>query len=323
MQVEAIEACYKHKSQSGGMVATSKGQDKSGEPLGEGSGANTESCEQEKGNACGDDMPVDNGENKGDNVGKGCGVKTASDNLPQQLCVEQDTRTSCPEKMAVDKANNREANKVASTGDMEVDAGDNMEYVSAEDEGDDADYDYNAWDDYVRNDCLTDDDDDFEEGPGKGKSGGHSGGKGIRRSGPIGGRVSGKSALGRNQRSRGGGSKSNKNDSKRRRSNRFTDGESDYISTSRLYTKVTETEEGVDVVLVTPPKLKNQHTRVTGDNDDDDFVDPPIPPATAFHGGEAPSKSGENGASKKNKPNKCSNCFKEGHKKTTCKEVKP
>ncbi|KAJ4885624.1 hypothetical protein Rs2_35717 [Raphanus sativus] len=121
MQVEAIEACYKHKSQSGGMVATSKDQDKSGEPLGEGSGANTESCEQENGKACGDDMRVDNGENKGGNVGKSCGVKTASDNLPQQICVEQDTRTSCPEKMAVDRANNRDANKVASTGDMEVD----------------------------------------------------------------------------------------------------------------------------------------------------------------------------------------------------------
>ncbi|KAJ4885623.1 hypothetical protein Rs2_35716 [Raphanus sativus] len=52
-----------------------------------------------------------------------------------------------------------------------------MEDVSAEDESDDADYDYNAWDDYVRNDCVTDDDDDFEEGPGKEKSGGHSGGK--------------------------------------------------------------------------------------------------------------------------------------------------
>ncbi|KAG2323153.1 hypothetical protein Bca52824_016366 [Brassica carinata] len=119
MQVEAIEACYKRNSQSGGMVATSKDQDKSGEPLYEGSGANTESCEREKVNVCGDDMPVDNGENKEGNVEEGCRVNTASDNLPQQICIEQDTRTLCLAHMAADSGNNREANKVASTGDME------------------------------------------------------------------------------------------------------------------------------------------------------------------------------------------------------------
>ncbi|KAG2305291.1 hypothetical protein Bca52824_033942 [Brassica carinata] len=236
MEVEAIEACYKRNSQSGGMVATSKDQDKNGEPLDEGSGANTESCKQEKGNVCGDDMPVDNGEIKEGNVEEGCGVNTASDNLPQQICIEQDTRTLCVEQMAVDSGNNREANKVAATGDMEVDAGDNMEDFSAEDEGDDTDYDFNAWHDYVRNDCMTDDNDDFEEGPGKGKSCGQSGGNGIGRSGAIGGRGSGKSASGRNQRSGGGGSKSNKKDSKRRRSKDITDGGSYYISSSKSYT---------------------------------------------------------------------------------------
>ncbi|KAG2312238.1 hypothetical protein Bca52824_023795 [Brassica carinata] len=250
---------------------------------------------KKKGNVCGDDMPMDNGENKEGNVEERCGVNTASDNLPQQICIEQDTRTLCVDQMTVDRGNNGEANKVASTGDMKVDAGDNMEDVSAEDEGDDTDYDFNAWHDYVQNDCVTDDDDDLEEGPGKGKSCGKSGGNGIGRSGAIGGRGSGKSASGRNQRSGGGGSKSNKNDSKRRRSKDITDGGSYYISSSRSYTGVTETEEGVDVVLVTPPKSKNQHTRVTEDNDDDDeFVDHPIPPATAFEDGEALRKARDN-----------------------------
>ncbi|KAG2304862.1 hypothetical protein Bca4012_063979 [Brassica carinata] len=82
----------------------------------------------------------------------------------------------------------------------------------------------------VRNDCVTDD--DFEEGPGKGNGGGQLGGNGNRRSGAIGGRGLGsrKSASGRGERSSADGSKSNKNDSKRRRSTAITDAESDYIS---------------------------------------------------------------------------------------------
>ncbi|KAJ4876074.1 Uncharacterized protein Rs2_41092 [Raphanus sativus] len=154
MQVEAIEACYKRNSQSGSMVVTSKDQDKSGEPLEEGSGANTERCEQEKGNFCGDDIPVDNGENKEGNVKEGCRVNTVSDNLLHQICSEEDTRRVCLENMAVDSGNHREDNKVASTGDREVDAGDNMQEVSAEDEGDDTDYDYNVWHDYVLKNCV-------------------------------------------------------------------------------------------------------------------------------------------------------------------------
>jgi len=64
MEVQQIEERYKRNSQSGGMVATSKDQDKSGETLDDGSGANSENCEQEKGNVCGDDLAVDKRENK-------------------------------------------------------------------------------------------------------------------------------------------------------------------------------------------------------------------------------------------------------------------
>ncbi|CDY52195.1 BnaCnng22080D [Brassica napus] len=52
MEVQQIEERYKRNSLSGGMVATSKDQDKSGETLADGSGANSENCEQEKGNVC-------------------------------------------------------------------------------------------------------------------------------------------------------------------------------------------------------------------------------------------------------------------------------
>ncbi|WZZ70536.1 hypothetical protein YC2023_081906 [Brassica napus] len=329
MEVQQIEECYKRNSQSGGMVATSKDQDKSGETLDDRSGANSENCEQEKGIVCGDDLAVDNRENKG----------------------RQSRR-----RRRMENGNNGGAH----------------EDVAAEDEGDDIDYDYNGWHDYCRNDCVTDDDDNFVEGPGKGRSDGQSGGKGIRRPGGTG---AAKSACGKKQRSRGGGYISKNNDS----SVEITDLARDLRSPSRLDTEVTETEVGVDVVLVTPPQSKNKHTRVTEDNDDDAVVDTPIPQPAAFQGEEVLTKAGDNvsgtptdvgcapnqateavesgdicletppkqynthnrelededdvdppvtatiqgGGSKKYKPNKCSNCFKEGHKKTTCKEVKP
>ncbi|KAH0851301.1 hypothetical protein HID58_094819 [Brassica napus] len=192
-EVQQIEERYKRNSQSGGMVATSKDKDKSGETLDDGSGANSENCEQEKGNVCGDDLAV-----------------------------------------SVENGNNGGAHKD----------------VAAEDEGDDIDYDYNGWHDYCRNNCVTDDDDDFVEGPGKGRSGGQSGGKGIRYPGGTG---AAKSAC-----------------------------------------EVTETEVGVDVVLVTPPQSKNKHTRVIEDNDDDVVVDTPIPQPAAFQGEEVLTKAGDN-----------------------------
>ncbi|CAN6883615.1 unnamed protein product [Brassica oleracea] len=180
MEVQQIEERYKRNSLSGGMVATSKDQDKSGETLADGSGANSENCEQEKGNVCGDDLAVDNRENKEGKLEEGGAVKTAPDNLPQQICLIEDTRTLSVEQVSVENGNNGGAH----------------EDVAAEDEGDDSDYDYNGWHDYCRNDCVTDDDDDFVEGPGKGRSGGQSGGKGIWRPGGIGGTGAAKSAGG-------------------------------------------------------------------------------------------------------------------------------
>ena len=80
-------------------------------------------------------------------------------------------------------------------------------------------------------------------------------------------------ASGRGQRSSAtGGSKSTKKACIRRRSEVNTDEVRDYICTSRIaYTKKINTEEGIDVVLLTPPKPNNQHNRVL--EDDDDFVE--------------------------------------------------
>ncbi|KAL0655809.1 hypothetical protein Bca4012_076393 [Brassica carinata] len=71
MEVQQIEERYKRNSHSGVMVATSTDQDKSGETLADGSWANSENCEQEKGNVCGDDLAVDNRENKEGKVEEG------------------------------------------------------------------------------------------------------------------------------------------------------------------------------------------------------------------------------------------------------------
>ncbi|KAL0885724.1 hypothetical protein Bca101_009707 [Brassica carinata] len=295
MHVQAFEASLGVNSQSAAMVEKSKDKDKRGEPIEAGCGVNpdTESlphkknCEQDKEKVCVDDIAVDNGKNKEANVEEGWGVSSASDNLPQQICREQDRERVCAKNMAVDNGNNTETNVEASSGVVEVDRGGKMEDVMGEDEDNSPEYDYNHWHDYDRNDCLTDDDDDFEGGPAKGRSGGQGGVNGNRRSGASGGRGlwSGKAASGRGQRScAAGGSKSKKNPSKRRCSEDITDEASDYITSSRTgycpYTQETETDEGVDVVLVTPPKPKNKHNRVT--EDDDDFVERPIPESTEY-----------------------------------------
>ncbi|KAL0655381.1 hypothetical protein Bca4012_075965 [Brassica carinata] len=239
MEVQQIEECYKRNSQSGGMVATSKDQDKSGETLDDGSGANSENCEQEKGIVCGDDLAVDNRENKEGKVEEGGAVKTAPDNVPQQICLIEDTRTLSVEQVSVENGNNGGAH----------------EDVAAEDEGDDIDYDYNGWHDYCRNVCVTDDDDNFVEGPGKGRSDGQSGGKGIRRPGGTG---AAKSACGKKQRSRGGGYISKNNDS----SVEITDLARDLGSPSRLDTEVTETEIMMMMLLLTLLFPSRPHFRV-------------------------------------------------------------
>ncbi|KAH0867424.1 hypothetical protein HID58_074446 [Brassica napus] len=249
MEVQQIEECYKRNSQSGGMRIASKKR-----------GLFVEMTWQ---------WIIER--IKEGKVEEGGAVKTAPDNLPQQICLIEDTRTLSVEQVSVENGNNGGAH----------------EDVAAEDEGDDIDYDYNGWHDYCRNDCVTDDDDNFVEGPGKGRSDGQSGGKGIRRPGGTG---AAKSACGKKQRSRGGGYISKNNDS----SVEITDLARDLRSPSRLDTEVTETEVGVDVVLVTPPQSKNKHTRVTEDNDDDAVVDTPIPQPAAFQGEEVLTKAGDN-----------------------------
>ncbi|KAL0702207.1 hypothetical protein Bca4012_058329 [Brassica carinata] len=257
--------------------AESKDEDKSGEPFEAGCGFNPESewvahkksCKQDKEKVCGEDIAVVNVKHKEANVEQGCGVNSTSDNLPQRICSEQDNEMGCGENMAVDIGKNTEANIEAASGEMELDSVGNMNDDMGEDEDDEPEYDYSHWHDYVRTNCVTDDEDDFEEGPRKGGSGGQFGITSNRRSGASGGRGqgSGKPPASRGQRSSAaGGSKSTKNPSKRRRSEENTDVGSDNISSSRTvgcsYTEGKETDGGVDVVLVTPPKLKNQHKRV-------------------------------------------------------------
>ncbi|WZZ58257.1 hypothetical protein YC2023_058364 [Brassica napus] len=157
---------------------------------------------------------------------------------------EQEKENICGENLAVDNGKNKEAN---------VERGCGVNPVS-------------------------DDLPQENSSPPKRRGGGHSGTNRNRRSGPTSGRgqVSGKPASGRGQRSSAtGGYKSTKKACIWKRSEVNTDEVRDYICTSRTagfaYTEETYTEEGVDVVLLTPPKPNNQHNRVI--EDDDDFVE--------------------------------------------------
>ncbi|CAN6918045.1 unnamed protein product [Brassica oleracea] len=106
-----------------------------------------------------------------------------------------------------------------------------------------------------------------------------------------------------------------------------------------------------NVVLVTTPQRNEKRSHVI--EDDDEYFDPTLTDATQVHGGgvtktgtlscahndETPSGESDHivlvtpqkqynkhnleGPRKKKKPNKCSRCFKEDHKKTTCKEPVP
>ncbi|KAH0898455.1 hypothetical protein HID58_048023 [Brassica napus] len=71
-----------------------------------------------------------------------------------------------------------------------------------------------------------------------------------------------------------------------------------------------------NVVLVTPPQRNEKRSHVI--EDDDEYFDPTLGikrKLGASDYAETPRK--------KKKPNKCFRCFKEGHKKTTCKEPVP
>ncbi|CAN6823047.1 unnamed protein product [Brassica oleracea var. botrytis] len=160
-----------------------------------------------------------------------------------------------------------------------------------EDEDDDGDYDYNYWHEYCRNDCVTDEEDDFEGSPPKRRGGGQTGSNCNRRSRPMSGRGqgSGKPASGRGQRTSATGvSKATKKACIRRRSEVNTDEVRDIYALleqlglrtpkKHIPKKAGDTGKSVDVVLVTPPKQYNKHIRVSEDNDE--AVDPPITQCT-------------------------------------------
>ncbi|KAL0715968.1 hypothetical protein Bca4012_065290 [Brassica carinata] len=162
-EVEATEALYKSKSLSGG--ANTESQSGGANPESQSGGANPESqfrpnkesCEQEKDNVCGNEVGVVNG---GNNEGAKNRLNKEG-NLPQQMCSEEETGRPCLEK-AMDKS---EAEVVGTSGAMVVVGGECREDVLSEDVGDDYDYDYNQWDDYIRGGCgYKGGDDDFEEG---------------------------------------------------------------------------------------------------------------------------------------------------------------
>ncbi|KAL0729396.1 hypothetical protein Bca4012_025489 [Brassica carinata] len=252
-EVEAIEALYKSKSLVGLIIES---QSSGGANPESQFRPNKESCEQEKDNVCGNEVGVVNG---GNNEGAKNGLNKEG-NLPQQMCSEEETEGHVLR---------RQWTKVKLRWTVEQ-AG--RCYV--EDEGDDYDYDYNQWDDYIRDSCgYKDDDDDFEEGPSTGKHGGQFGGNGIRRSGGIRGRGvgTGKRGSGRGKRCSSGGRKSDKSTSKPTLSTDTIDVGNDYISSSRCgfssYTQATHIDECDVIVHVTPTKTKNRDTRVTEDDD--------------------------------------------------------
>ncbi|CDY46481.1 BnaC07g03850D [Brassica napus] len=138
---------------------------------------------------------------------------------------------------------------------------------------------------------------------------------------------------------------------------RFTKSSSETVRCALTF--ATGNSDVGNVVLVTPPQQNEKHRRVI--EDDDEYFDPPLTDTTLVHGGGAPktgtlscahndeTPTGESdhivlvtphkqynkhnrvieaddefeGPRKKKKLNKCSRCFKGGHKKTTCKEPVP
>ncbi|KAF3590182.1 hypothetical protein DY000_02021093 [Brassica cretica] len=127
-----------------------------------------------------------------------CGPNLASENMRQH---------SCGEQIVVERRKNKQANVEAASGkiegdkggnkgddigneagcaEMDFDKGKSKDYNVGEDEledEDDDDYDYNYWHEFVRKDCETDEDDDFNGCPPKGWRGGRSGLNGYERSG--------------------------------------------------------------------------------------------------------------------------------------------
>ncbi|KAF2556883.1 hypothetical protein F2Q68_00014233 [Brassica cretica] len=167
-----------------------------------------------------------------------CGVNLASENMSQH---------SCGDQILVERRKNKQANVEAASGDdignvagcaeMDVDKGKGNDYDVGEDE-DDGNYDYNYWHEFVRKDCETDEDDDFEGCPPKRRRGGRSDLNGYERCGARGGRGQGSG----------------------KPASELTDDQRDILCTSRIvaYTEETDISLGIDVVHATPAKDRNQ-----------------------------------------------------------------
>ncbi|KAG2304512.1 hypothetical protein Bca52824_033163 [Brassica carinata] len=167
-------------------------------------------------------------QHRGESVEVGCVVIPGSDNLPQQTCNERDKGMSYGDDMVVDRGKSKDNAKAACVGVVEekgnsnkvdiqetcqeivvdrgkskgdaTEAGFRVMVVekekvkgddNGEDEDDDFEYDFNWWHDYVRNDCVTDDDKDDNGGPVIGGSGGESAPNGHHSSGMRGQRAQG------------------------------------------------------------------------------------------------------------------------------------
>ncbi|KAF2547317.1 hypothetical protein F2Q70_00020748 [Brassica cretica] len=143
----------------------------------------------------------------------------------------------CTAEANVEAASGDDIGNVAGCAEMDVDKGKGNDYDVGEDE-DDGDYDYNDWHEFVRKYCETDEDDDFEGCPPKGRRGGRSDLNGYERCGARGGRGQGSG----------------------KPASELTDDQRDILCTSRIvaYTEETDISLGVDVVHATPAKDRNQ-----------------------------------------------------------------
>ncbi|CAF2043822.1 hypothetical protein YC2023_108833 [Brassica napus] len=200
-----------------------------------------------------------------------CGVNLASENIHQH-------RNGCGQAKGYDYG----------VGEDE----DNDEY--------DGNYDYNYWHEFVRKYCETDEDNNFEGCPPKGRRGERSDRNGYEHSVWRGGRGqgSGKPASGRGQRSRTTETDINLGvdvvhatpAKDRNQPNHEDNSVYRHLSNVELYqlnyvrldprkgkvctTFETGTVETVDVVAVTPPQQNQKHNRMI--EDDDEFVYPPL-----------------------------------------------
>ncbi|KAG2268793.1 hypothetical protein Bca52824_063348 [Brassica carinata] len=100
-----IEERYKRNSQYGGMVRGVKGPRQKQRNSCRRSGANSENCEQEKGNVCGDDLAVDNRENKEVKVKEGGAENGARESASTNLSHRRSEALSV-EQVSVENGNN-------------------------------------------------------------------------------------------------------------------------------------------------------------------------------------------------------------------------